>query len=218
MSFQNTPYSQSYQSARFSSGSIRELFAFSFPLILSLLSQSVMLFCDRYMLSHYSIRALDTCTAAQALCILFQLPCIRITSMGQVFVGEHVGASRLTHIGPMIWQMIWFSLISMLVTLPLGSAVQSFFFNGSSIQAEGHRYFNWMMGLNFLFPLESALVCFYLGLGKNKIVICTYLVGQGLHLLLDGLLIYGIDGLIPSMGVMGAAVATLVSQGETVAK
>jgi len=195
----------------YQTGGVRELFLFSFPLILSLLSQSLMLFGDRLLLSRHSIHALETCTAAQALCVLFQLPCIRITSMTQVFVGQHFGGSRFSLVGPAVWQMIWFSLLSSLIVIPVGFGLQPLFFS-SSLLPEGVHYFQLLLWMNFLFPLGNALSCFYLGIGKNRMIIYSQLIAHAIHILLDYLLIYGIPGILPSMGVMGAAYATIFSQ------
>ena len=170
-----------------------------------------MLFSDRFLLSRHSLHSLAACTAAQALCILFQFPCMRITSISQVFVGQHRGASRFTEIGPVIWQMIWFSLFSMLIVLPLGYGLQSYFFADSPVP-EGIRYFQLLLWMNFLFPLGNALSCFFLGIGRSRMIIFSQLITNCCHILLDYLLIFGVEGVIPSMGFMGAAFATLFSQ------
>jgi multidrug resistance protein, MATE family len=192
-------------------GSVRELFIFSFPLILTCLSQSAMLFSNRFLLSRHSLHTLAVCAAAQALCILFQLPCIRIASIGQVFVGQHSGAGRFSMIGPAIWQVIWFSMLSMLIVIPLGYGLQSFFFANSPVP-DGIPYFKLLLWANFLFPLSYALISFYLGIGQSKMVIYSQLLTHGIHILLDYCLIFGIQGLVPPLGFMGAAYATIFAQ------
>ena len=151
-------------------GSVRELFVFSLPLILSFLSQSLMLFCDRLLLSRHSLHSLEVTTAAQALAMLFQIPCMRLVSISQVFVGQYYGGGKLHLIGPAIWQMIWFSFLSMVAILPAGYIAQHFFFAQSTIP-EGIQYFEIQLWTNFLFPLSWALSCFYLGIGKSRIII-----------------------------------------------
>lgn len=170
-----------------------------------------MLFTDRLLLSQHSLHALEVCTAAQALVILFQLPCIRIASISQVFVGQYLGASQLSLIGPAIWQMIWFSFLSMFIVIPLGYGLQPLFFTPSRVP-EGGDYFQLLLWMNFLFPLGSALSCFYLGIGKNKMIIYSQLITHLIHIILDYLLIFGIEGVIPTLGFMGAAWATIIAQ------
>lgn len=197
--------------ASYPNAGVRSLFIFSLPLILTFLSQSLMLFGDRLLLSHYSINALEICSASQALCILFQLPCIRISSIAQVFVAQNFGGSKLAQIGPVVWQMIWFSILSIFIVVPLGLWLETFFFTNSSLP-EGVSYFRLLLWMNFLFPLSSALVSFFLGIGQNRIVIYAQLSIHVIHLLLDYLLIYGVQGVFEPLGFMGAAYATVFSQ------
>lgn len=170
-----------------------------------------MLFTDRLLLSRHSLHALEVCTAVQALVILFQLPCIRIASISQVFVGQYLGSSRISLIGPAIWQMIWFSFLSMLIVVPLGYGLQPFFFSASRFP-EGKDYFQLLLWMNFLFPLNSALSCFYLGLGRNRMIILSQITTHVIRIILDYLLIFGIEGIIPSMGFKGAAWAAIIAQ------
>lgn len=192
--------------------SLRELISLSIPLILMLFSSSFMGFCSRLFLAHHSLEALEACASAVYLTMLFQLPCMRVTSMAQIFVGMHKGASQPYLIGPCIWQMIWFSLFSMLITLPLGNFAGPFFLQGLSIEKPAMVYFQSLMWGNFLFPLGAALAAFYTGRGKTKTLFIAMAASHALNILLDYLLIFGIEGVLPSMGIRGAAIATLTAQ------
>lgn len=199
---------------RYPSASLRELFRLSLPLILVLLSSCLMGFCDRLFLAHYSLESFEGCVNAVYLCSVFQLPCIRISSMAQIFVGFHKGAHHPHLIGPCIWQMIWFSFLSMLITLPLGLVVAPFFIGGTTIEQPAMTYFHSLMSINFLFPLAAALSSFYIADGRTKPLIIATLVAQGLNILFDYLLIFGIPRVLPPQGIFGAALATGIAQGS----
>ncbi|MFI5334615.1 MAG: hypothetical protein ACHQT8_05570, partial [Chlamydiales bacterium] len=79
---------------KYPSASLRELFRLALPLTLVLLSNCLMNFCDRLFLAHYTLESFEGCVNAVYLCSLFQLTCIRITSMAQIFVGFHKGANH----------------------------------------------------------------------------------------------------------------------------
>ena len=66
-------------------------------------------------------------------------------------------------------------------------------------------------GTTFLFLIETFGACFR-GSGDTKTPMKVLLVGLGLHIILDPLLIFGI-GPFPRMGTNGAALATVLSQG-----
>lgn len=197
---------------KYPSASLRELLNLSFPLILSFFSTSFMGFCSRLFLSHYSLDAMQGCTCAIYLCALFQLPCMRLASTAQVFVGLYQGSNLYHKIGECVWQMIWFSGLSMLVVLPLGLWLAPHFFEGSIIKVSGLNYFNTLLYVNFLFPLGTALSCFYIGRGKTKIIFLITFLSHVINISLDYLLIFGIKGLIQPMGAQGAAISTAIAQ------
>lgn len=198
---------------RYPSASLRELITLSFPLMLTLFSGSLMSFCDRFFLGKYSLEALEGCVSAVALCILFQQSCMRITSMAQVFVGQYKGSNQWSYIGSCIWQMIWFSLLSMLITYPLSMLIDKVYFAGTPVATTGSLYFRTLMAVNFLFPLGTVLSSFFIGQGQTKMLIITGLAAQLINIGLDYALIFGIPPFIPPQGVFGAALATAIAQG-----
>jgi MATE family multidrug resistance protein len=193
-------------------GSFRELGSISWPLVFSLFFICLMGICDRFFLSRYSLQALEACGSASYLAWLFQIPFVRITSIAQVFVGQYRGAGQNERLGEVIWQMIWFSLMTMLLTVPLGLITASFFFDNTSIKDLGVSYFNCLVFANFLFPLGAALASFFTGQGKTRIVSWVMAISLGIHISLDFLLIFGIPGIFPALGIFGAALATVIAQ------
>jgi len=193
-------------------GSVRELATLTASLILVLISTSLMGFADRLILARHSLESLEACVSALALSMPFQLPFVRIAAMTQVFIGQYHGANRPADMGACVWQMIWFSLMTMLITWPLGWAIGAPFFSGMTVEKEGFAYFQYMMAANFLFPLAAALSAFYIGRGRTKFILGATLSVQALNITLDLLLIFGIKGLLPPLGAIGAALATALSQ------
>jgi MATE family multidrug resistance protein len=191
--------------------SLREVAKLSFSFILVLFSVSLMGFCDRLLLAHSSLEGLEVGITALWLSQLFQIPIIRAASMTQAFVGQYKGAGQLEKIGPCIWQMIWFSLLSMLITWPLSEPIGRLFFNQTALQ-DGQRCFRLLMSVNFLFPLGSALSAFYLGQGKTKRVLLTSFLSHGLHIVLDFPLVFGVPGVLLPLGVFGSVLSAAISQ------
>ncbi|MBI3211155.1 MAG: hypothetical protein HYZ47_00495, partial [Simkania negevensis] len=193
-------------------GSLREFSALSLPLILIFVSGGLMELCDRAFLSRLSMNFLHGSLNAAYLCRIFQTPMMRITSMGQIFIAFYKGEDSLKNIGSCVWQLIWFSLISMIVIIPCGFTVGFFFFKETSITDAGGLYFYPLLLTNFLFPIGGALSAFHIGQGRSKIVVLVSLVSYLINILLDYFLILGVNGLIPSLGTLGAALAKIGSQ------
>ena len=144
---------------------------------------------------------------------MFQMPCVAIAMMAQVFVGRWYGAGNFTKIGRGLWQFIWFSLLSHALVYPCGRLYGYYYFQGMSIEEVVWPYYHFLLGINFLFPLAAALSCFYLGQGKTRLVLWTTLGTQGIKILFSYGLIFGVGESVPVFGIMGGAIGTFVSQG-----
>src|SRR5437016_5655252 len=93
-------------------GSARELWAIAFPLMLTALSGSLMIFVDRLILSHYSTEAMNAVATIGTTCMIFIYGAIGISSIAEVFVGQYNGSKQKSKMGEPAWQMIWFSLMT----------------------------------------------------------------------------------------------------------
>ncbi|CCB88924.1 MATE family efflux transporter [Simkania negevensis] len=192
-------------------GSFRELLALSTPLVFSCLSASLLGFCDRLFLSHYSLDAWNAASTSGYIAFLYQMMLSVIAMIAQSFIAQHIGAKRPSNVGPIVWQMIWFAFLSMLITYP-SSFFAEMYFRGTEIEAPALAYFRPMALFNFLFPLNAALSAFFIGRGKTRIIFYANISIQFMNIALDYLLIYGVGSIIPPMGTFGAALATIISE------
>jgi len=198
---------------KFPQGSVRELLSLAAPLFLILFAGCLLNFVERIWFARFSIHALEASVNAINLLRIFQMPCIALAMMAQAYVGYHNGAKELTSIGRCIWQMIWFSIFSLAITVPLSFFARDLFFNGLEIEQTAAPYFTILVFCNFLYPLGAALSSFYLGRGKTTFTVLATLAAYLLNAGLDVALIFGIDPWIPAMGIEGAAFGTLFAQG-----
>ncbi|MGH2612353.1 MAG: MATE family efflux transporter [Rhabdochlamydiaceae bacterium] len=194
-------------------GDLRALVRISLPLMLFLFCEAFTSFCERIFLSYHSIDAIHASLNASYLATIFQSPCVAIGAMAQVFVGFYQGSNEYKRIGPCVWQLIWFSFLSFLITFPLSFLASSWYFKDTIIQKAGMEYFTMLALGNFLFPLSTALSSFYLGRGKTLLVTTLMVASYALHLALSWLLIFGVEGVIPALGAKGAALAKCMSLG-----
>ncbi len=206
-----TSDTQSNQLTKYSTASVRELLHISFPMMLAAVSGTLMMFMDRYILSQYSVDAMNAAASAGMVCAIFQFGGISVTAIAEVLVGEHNGAKRFNKVGEPVWQMVWFSIMASVIFLPTA-------LYGAELllpdRYEEHSipYFRWIMLFGSAFLLTSAVSSFYVGRGKAKLVILSALLGNVLNFILDIILVFGVKGLVPAMGTEGAAIATVASQ------
>jgi MATE family multidrug resistance protein len=183
------------------------------PIALTTFSMCLYLLVEKLLLGRLSAGLMEAALSATYPCQIFQGFCIALAMIAQVWVGKWYGAKEWSMIGPGVWQFIWFSFFSMLITFPLGLMYGSFYFDGTSIETTVWPYYIFLMSINFLYPLGIALTCFYLGQGKTSLILWATLGSQAAKLLFAYLLIFGWEDWIPSLGLMGGAISTLIAQG-----
>jgi multidrug resistance protein, MATE family len=193
-------------------GSVKELWSISLPLMLTALSGSLMLFCDRLILARYSIEAMNAATTAGMAVAVFQFGALSIASIAEVFVGQYNGAKKSHLLGQPVWQMIWFSCLTLIAFLPLAFFTSQYFLP-PQYNTLGKPYFVWLMAFGPLLPMIAAAAAFYIGQGLVKLVTIAALIGNLVNLVLGIILVFGVPQLgIPSMSTEGAAIATVIAQ------
>ena len=192
-------------------GNILEVWLLSYPLMLTALSGNLMFAIDRMMLGNYSTLVMN----GAAICMMaiwpIQFGGMVVTSIAEVFVGQHNGAKNYDKIGQPVWQMIWFALALNLLFVPLAFGADRLVIPAQYYDASV-VYYRWIMGWAVTIPMIGALSAFFIGTGRVQIVTIVAVFGNILNIALDYLLIFGVKDYIPSMGAEGAAIATVFSQ------
>lgn len=193
-------------------GSLRELWHISFPLMICLMSVSLMLFLDRLFLTRYSLDALNASGNSGVVVQLLQFWCIATVGIAEVFVGRYNGAQKLAKLGAPVWQMIWLAFFSIFWFIPLGLFAGPYLFHHASYAQLEIDYFRWLMWFAPAAALSGALSAFYIGRGRVYFVTAVMALANGINIGLDLLLIFGFSPWIPELGIKGAAIATGVAQ------
>jgi len=194
-------------------GKFRKFALLFFPILMISFSSAIFILVEKVLLVRLSIAEMEAAVAVAYLCQIFQITCIAFAMMAQVSVARLFGSHDTKSIGPCIWQFIWFSFLSTLITLPVGLVYGDYFLKQTPISGIAFPYFYLLLSTNFLYPLGAALSCFYLGQGKTRLVLFSSIVCQIIKISLATLLILGWDPWVPSLGLMGGAISTLVAQG-----
>lgn len=193
-------------------GNLKELILLFLPISLVTFSHCLFLFIEKILLARLSAESLEAAVSASYVVMVFQAPCIALAMMAQVFVSRYLGAEEPEKIGSTIWQFIWFSIFSMLITVPGTLIFAEFYFQGTTVNGIVRPYLYFLTSINFLFPLTSALSCFYLGRGRTQILIWGTLGAQSVKLLLAYLFIFGWEEVFTGFGLLGGVISTCIAQ------
>lgn len=193
---------------RHQEGSVKELLALSFPLMLSSLSVLFMFFSDRWFLAQYSTDAHNAAVSATTFGWSFIYGWMCLAGISEVFVAQYNGAKLPHKLGEPVWQMIWLAVVSWIFFIPLAYWGPTLFFGTADQSIFERDYFSIMLLFGPFSVLYSALCGFFIGQGKAKLITWVVVFANVFNIFMDWILIFGIEGWIPSYGVKGAAVAT----------
>jgi MATE family multidrug resistance protein len=194
-------------------GGGREVLSFSYPLILSQMTFTLQTFVNRLLLTWYAPEAVAAATASLFITQVGILICVGTGEYATTFIAQYAGAGRPDRIGPVVWQGIWFALLSGLVLAALAPAAGLIFEaagHAPALRADETTYARILLLGAFPIILMPTLASFFSGRGATRVVLIGNAVAALANVVLDYLWIFGRLG-FPEGGVAGAALATVVS-------
>lgn len=202
---------KTYQLTEYPVGSLREIWTLSWPLMLSLLSNSCMLFIDRLLLSWHSPLSLAAGANASMAYYLFLVVPMAICAISEVFVGRLHGEGKMEESGKPVWQLVWFALLLSIPLWLVAAFLPNIVFYRTGNEEHETAYFQVLLGFAPVLCASIALSGFFIGIGKVRIVtLCTVLANL-VNVAVGYILIFGKWGITP-MGVTGAGLATGIAQ------
>jgi MATE family multidrug resistance protein len=193
------------------SASVMEILTISIPIMISAFSSLLMNFCDRVILAQHSTDAMNAGITAGMAANVFIFGSIGVALICEVFVGKRNGAGQFSLAASPAWQMVWFSVATIVIFVPSALCARVFVpsdqFDGMAI-----IYFKILMLFGPLFPMAAALNGFFIGIGQTKIVSIVAIIGNIINVVVDVALVFGVGDIIPALGIAGAAIGTVVAQ------
>lgn len=190
-----------------------EVLALAIPLIVSTMSFSIMHFIDRMFLMWDSNEAMAAALPAGMVnWTVVSLP-MGIAAYANTFVAQYYGANRKDRIGAVIWQAIWIGIAAMpffFVLSRFSPQLFTAFGHSPSMVALESSYLKVLCLAACAVPLNAATCSYYVGRGKNSVVMWVNIISAIMNIVLDYWWIFGGLG-VPAGGVEGAAYATACS-------
>lgn len=199
-----------------------EVLRVAIPLMISTGVFSLVLFVDRTLLFQHEPAQMGAAMAAGNLFWVSICIFVGIATMTGAIASQYVGAGRHDQVGRMLWQSVWFSLATMPLFLLMGYFAESLFRwtdQAPALIPAQTVYFQILMWGGAGEVLQTSLSGFFSGTHRTRTIAVVSVISGIVNLLLDYLLIFGIDPAVWGgsgprlweMGIAGAGIASVIS-------
>jgi putative MATE family efflux protein len=197
----------------------RAIFLLAIPMILELVMESTFALADIYFVSRLGASAVATVGLTETYLYLLYSLAMGLAVAVTAIIARRVGEKKMEDAGKAAVQAIY---LAFMASLPF--AVAGIFFSkelltimGADAWAieEGYRYTQWMLGGNAVIVFLFVINAIFRGAGDAAIAMRVLWIANGINIILDPLLIFGI-GPFPELGIEGAAIATNIGRGTGV--
>ena len=183
------------------------------PLVITSASFTVLHFCDRMFLSWYSPVSIQAVVPAGILAFTLVSFFMALCAMANSFVAQYYGAGEYARCSRSVAQSLWMALLStplIWLLIPVGVLLLKWSGHPPEVFEQERIYLIVLMIGGVQVPLGAAVSSFFGGRGKTKVIMAAYVIGSSLNVLLNWLLIFG-NGPFPELGILGAAIASVVA-------
>src|SRR5262249_53084729 len=168
------PRAQSWRDYWQRPGGGKEVFTFSYPLMVSQMTFTVQTYINRLLLTWYSPAAVAAATSGIFLTQVAILPCVAVAEYSTTFVAQYLGANRPDRVGPAVWQGAWFVISCALGLAALAQIVPVLFKlagHPPELLVEESSYSRILLLGALPTILMPALASFFAGRGDTRTVL-----------------------------------------------
>lgn len=205
----------------FTEGSINgALFLLSIPMILEMMMEATFALMDAFYISLLdSEEALATIGLTETFMFVVMSVALGISSAATAMVSRRVGEEKneaATYAGV---QSIFLAIVTSVIMGVIGFIyapdLLRLMGGSESLIEEGTSYCRIMLTFNIVLVLLFVINAVFRGAGNAAIAMWTLILANGLNIILDPCLIFGL-GPFPELGLKGAAIATCIGRGTGV--
>jgi putative MATE family efflux protein len=194
----------------------KAIFLLAVPMILELVMESTFAVVDIYFVGKLGASAVATVGLTETYLFLLYSIAMGLAMAVTAIIARRIGEKNKEAAGTSAIQSIFLAILAS-VPFALGGiffAKDLLALMGADEWAieHGYRYTQWMLGGNGIIMLLFVINAVFRGAGDAAIAMRVLWISNGINMVLDPLLIFGL-GPIPAMGIEGAAIATNIGRG-----
>ena len=196
--------------------SYKKIWNISLPIIISGIAQNIVNVTDTAFLGKVSNVALGAAGNAGILYFVLIITGMGFTTGAQILIGRRNGEQNYGQIGKITDHTFYFILPLALIVFILVQLFADDFLSSITKSKEillaASQYLDYRIwGIFFAF-INFTFIAFFVGTTQTKILSYVTIIMMVINVVLDYILIFGKFGFTP-MGVEGAAIASLISEG-----
>ncbi|MGL4525178.1 MAG: MATE family efflux transporter [Spirochaetia bacterium] len=189
----------------------RDILKMAIPLIINMMSYSVMTFADRFFLGLYSAKHLAAANSPLSLAYTMSVIGYGVIWYISNLIGTYKGAKMYEKLAAPMWHGVYFSIFMAIIIIPLSFfAPQLFHFfqhDPGIIPYESAqlKILVWAIVFDFF---ANCCFGFLAGNGQTRSIMVANIVAMLVNVILDWWLIFGGLG-VPALGIVGAGLGTM---------
>jgi MATE family multidrug resistance protein len=198
---------------RYPPGSYRQLWVLAYPVIITMLSQTLMWLADTVMVGRLGTAQLGAVGLGGSLVWTSFAFFNGLISSANTFISQNYGAKRYDEIGKTLWHYLYIAVASyvvLLIFVPVSGYALKMIRPSAEVQRYGGIYASIRLYSGIGVFVSFSIAGFFRGIGNTKTPMRIALISNSLNIVANYLLIFGKFG-FPRLEVTGAALATFLS-------